>query len=81
MIWRESGGMGKCSKALTNCKNTGNAEARIENSRVFIPGLWDVCSPMHAISFAQFHNSVCAVLLVQIYYIIILNSPITFPRI
>ena len=27
MIWRESGGMGKCSKALTNCKNTGNAEA------------------------------------------------------
>lgn len=39
MIWRESGGMGKCSKALTNCKNTGNAEARNENSRVFIPGL------------------------------------------
>lgn len=39
MIWRESGGMGKCSKALTNFKNTGNAEARNENTAVFIPGL------------------------------------------
>ena len=44
MIWRESGGMGKCSKALTNCKNTGNAEASGENKhRVFFgpSGCWE----------------------------------------
>ena len=39
MIWRESGGMGKCSKALTNCKNTGNAEARNENTAVSLERL------------------------------------------